>query len=369
MSDRLAEAAGILLMGAGHANLLALPILRRALPDARITLVDPVPSAIYSGMFPGFVAGHYQADDLFVDLAQFTARHGAELIRGGVIGIDPARHMVRLALADGLRTLTFDAAALDIGSHSAMPDIPGFAEHAVAVKPLGSFADRFIVFADQTPDDGAVAVIGGGIAGAEIALALAHRLMGKVALIEAGPRIAPGVTLRTRERLITALRRAEVRIVTGDPVTRILGDAVLLKSGQRIDSRLTIGVAGARAHDWLSRDLPTDEAGFVTVTPTLQVSGWLSLFAAGDCASMPHAPRPKAGVFAVRQGPILARNMVAMLRGGELRNYKPQQDYLKIVSLGAQVAVAEWYGLTLRGRWLWRWKDRIDRAFMRRLKE
>lgn len=367
MADPRALGADILLLGAGHANLLALPILRKSLPDARITLVDPAPRASYSGMFPGFIAGHYTADQLQVDLASLARRHGISFIRGGVTGIDSAQRRARLSVEGAEQTIAFGLAALDIGSHSAMPDMPGFSAHAIAAKPLGAFAEKITAVIEEGAAKPPMAVIGGGVAGVEIALALAHRFPSRVSLIEAGPQIAPALGAAARRRLMTALRRFQVQIVTGDPVARITESDVILQSSRRIDSGLTIGLAGARAQDWLARDLPTDAAGFVAVTPTLQVQGQPDLFAAGDCASMIHAPRPKAGVFAVRQGPILARNMVARHRGGRMQDYHPQRDYLKIISLGGQDAVAEWYGIALHGRWLWRWKDRIDRAFMRRL--
>ena len=368
MSDPDARSRRILLLGAGHANLLALPILRRELPQARIVLIEPGRQATYSGMFPGYVAGHYRADDLAVDLAAFAARHDVDLIRGRVVGLDPAGRVARVAVEGGERQMVYDVAALDIGSHSGMPGLAGFDAHAVAVKPLGDFVARFAAFSDPDAPDRPVVVIGGGVAGTETALALAHRQRGRVTLIEAGARIVPGVSARTRRRIQAALLRAGITTITADPVTRVLADSVLLQSGARIDSAFTVGIAGARAHGWLVRDLPCDEAGFVTVTPRLQVSGYPSLFAAGDCASMPFAPRPKAGVFAVRQGPVMARNMAAFLRGDALTDYCPQRDYLKIISLGRRIAVAEWYGLTLHGRWLWRWKDRIDRSFMARFK-
>ena len=150
-------------------------------------------------------------------------------------------------------------------------------------------------------------------------------------------------------------------------IASVQDDAVVLSNGTRIASGLTIGIAGARAHGWMGLTLPVDRAGFVRVTPTLQVEGHEALFAVGDCAAMMHAPRPKAGVFAVRQAPVLAANLVAAASGKPMRRYDPQQDYLKIISLGGRNALAEWRGLTLRGAWLWRWKDRIDRRFMAEL--
>ncbi len=369
--DHMPEARGrparLLLLGAGHANLLALPILRQSLPDADILLIDPAARATYSGMFPGLIAGHYTTGQLSVDLTALAARYRIRLLCGHVSGIEPARRLVHIATADGDQVVGYDLAALDIGSHSAMPEIPGFDRYAIAVKPLGGFEARFTQFLAQSGGQGPAAVIGGGIAGAEIAMALAFRIGAGVTLIESGPAIAATLGKRARQRLIDALHRRQVRIVTGDFVAGIGEDAVFLQSGRRIASRLSIGVAGARAHGWMARDLPVDGAGFVHVGPELQVQGHADLFAAGDCASMLHAPRPKAGVFAVRQGPLVAHNMLARLRGTQLGKYRPQRDYLKIISLGGKEAVAEWYGLTLHGQWLWRWKNRIDRAFMRRL--
>lgn len=352
----------ILLLGAGHANLLAAPTLRASLPRARITLIDPAPRATYSGMLPGWVVGRYAPEESRVDLARFAARHDLSFLQEPVTGLDP---VVREVILPGGRRIRYDFAALDVGSHSAMPEIEGFARYAVPIKPLDGFAARLA----ETPAETAAAVIGGGVAGVEIALALARRLSGSVTLIEAGSDIAASLAPRTRSRLRAALDRAGIRLRTRARVARIEAGAIILCDGGSVASAMTIGVAGARAHAWLARDLPVDGAGFARVMPTLQVEGYPTLFAAGDCAAMIHAPRPKAGVYAVRQGPVLARNIVAAHQGARLARYDPQRDYLKIVALGDGSALAEWRGLTLHGRWLWRWKDRIDRQFMHDLQE
>ena len=353
--------APILLLGAGHANLLALPPLRAALPGVAILLIDMADRATYSGMFPGLVAGHYRADQISVGLADFAARHKAGFLRARVTGIDADARQVTVALPCGsVRRLDYAQAALDLGSHGAMPEIEGFRDHARAVKPLR--ADL------PLPDRGLPSVvIGGGVAGAEIALALSHRQHAPVTLIEAGPRIAATLTPHGRTLLCRALDGAGVTVLTGTRVGRVAAEHVVLDDGRRIDSALTLGIAGARAADWLARDLPVDDMGFVRVGPSLQVPGHPDLFAAGDCASMTHAPRPKAGVFAVRQAPILAQNLAARHQGRGCRAFHPQRDYLKIVSLGGRYALAEWHGIALQGAWLWRCKDRIDRGFIARL--
>lgn len=348
----------ILLLGAGHANLLAVRPLRAALPEARITLIDAAPHATYSGMLPGVIAGHYHADQAQVDLARLAARHRIAFRHDRILGIDPVAQAVDL---EGAGRLGYDLAALNVGSHTAMPELEGFARHAVPIKPMDGFVARLA----RTPADAPAAIIGGGVAGAEIALAL--RLSRPVTLIETASTIAATLGPRARILLRAALERAHVVVLTGARVTRVESGAVVLSDGRQIASALTIGVAGARAPGWLARDLPVDAAGFVRVGPTLKVEGQGRLFAAGDCAAMMHAPRPKAGVYAVRQAPVLAGNMIAVQRGEALRRYDPQRDYLKIVSLGGRTALAEWYGLTLHSRRIWHWKDRIDRRFLRGL--
>ncbi|MDQ1901629.1 hypothetical protein RAH32_14385 [Paracoccus sp. WLY502] len=98
----------------------------------------------------------------------------------------------------------------------------------------------------------------------------------------------------------------------------------------------------------MRHDLPVDPDGFLRVGPSLQVDGHPFLLAVGDCAAMTDAPRPKAGVFAVRQAPVLARNLIALHRGQPLARYLPQKNYLKIISLGDTMALAEWQGVTLQ---------------------
>ncbi|MBM2577758.1 selenide, water dikinase SelD [Jannaschia sp. Os4] len=352
----------LILIGGGHAHAL---VLRRwgmdPLPGARLTVINPGATAPYTGMLPGHVAGHYTRDELDIDLVRLCRFAGAALIDAKATDVDAAAKRVRV---EGPGWLDYDVASLDVGIHAEMPSLPGFAAHGVGAKPLDVFARAWRAHRDGP--GGPVAVIGGGVAGVELAMAMAHARPGDgVTVIEAEADLT-GMGARAKALLRQAMDRLGVALRTGATVERVEADAVVLTDGTRVPAALTVGAAGARPHAWIGETgLPLHE-GFVRVGPTLQVEGHPDLFAAGDCAHLTHAPRPKAGVFAVREAPVLHDNLRAALAGGRMRAFRPQRSYLKLVSLGGKSALAE-KGVTVAGPWLWRWKDRIDRAFMDKL--
>ncbi len=361
----------LVLVGGGHAHAL---VLRKwgmnPLPGARLTVINPGPTAPYTGMLPGHVAGHYSRDTLEIDLVRLCRFAGARLILSRATDID---RDARLITVLGQGPIAYDVASIDIGITAQM-DIPGFAEHAVGAKPLDTYAQRWRAFVDTAKGGkvaGKVAVIGGGVAGCELSLAMAHALrqagiVPTVTVIEAGPQIS-GVGDRARQRLLRAMSDAGVTVKTDAKVTQITADQVMLEDGSPIEAALSVGAAGAFPHDWLARtDLPLID-GFIETTADLSVKGDESIFAVGDCAAMPFAPRPKAGVFAVRAAPILHHNLRAALTGGARKIFRPQENYLKLISLGGKSAMAEKFGIAFSGPLLWRWKDRIDRAFMNKL--
>jgi len=359
----------IVLIGGGHTHALVLRKWGMApLPGARLTLINPGPTAPYSGMLPGHIAGHYTREELDIDLVRLARFAGARLILSRATDIDPEAQSV--TTADG-REIAYDLASLDIGITAEMPGLPGFAEHGVPAKPLDIYARRWRAFlsrvaAGEAPAE--VAVIGAGVAGVELAMAMAHAMKQHrsaitVTLIERGAGLT-GVGTRAEARLRRALRSNGVTLLTGANVRRITQDAVELSEGQSVPSAFTVGTAGAFAHDWIGQTpLPQDD-GFVRVDSHLRVEGTNTLFAVGDCAHMTHAPRPKAGVFAVRAAPVLHHNLRAALTGRQLRPFKPQGDYLKLISMGGKTAMAEKWGFPVSGPVLWRWKNRIDQKFM-----
>jgi len=360
----------LVLVGGGHAHALVLRMWGMdPLPGARLTVIDPNPVAPYTGMLPGLVAGHYRREELEIDLVKLARFAGARLVVGAATHIDG--HARRITVA-GRGEISYDVASVDVGIHSGMPDLPGFATHGVAAKPLGPFAqawDGFVARVAAGEAAAQAAVIGGGIAGIELALAMAHRLQGAgarpgITLIERASEIAPDAPV-ARARLLAALRGYGVQVLTGAEVRTISETRVEMADGTPIPAGFIAGAAGARAHPWLAgSDLPLTDTGFLRVGADLRVEGFETLFAAGDCAHLAHAPRPKAGVYAVRAAPVLRDNLRAALSGQALRPFHPQRHYLKLISLGRKSALAEKAGMAFAAPLLWRWKDRIDRKFM-----
>lgn len=370
MNGPLPLTRDLVLIGGGHAHALVLRMWgMNPLPGARLTLINPGPTAPYSGMLPGLVAGHYRRPDLEIDLVRLAGFAGARLVMGRAVGLDRAARLIEV---EGRAPIFYDVASLDIGISSDLPSLPGFARHAVPAKPLGGFADRWEGFVAEAAAQGGprcVVVIGAGVAGAELSMACAHRLRqagvpGEVVLLEANDAALRDIGAGARKALLAQLSDQGVRLRTGAHIARVTAQGVEMSDGTVQAADLVIGAAGARPQPWLTGTGLQLAEGYVAVGPDMRTLNDDRIFAVGDCAYLSHAPRPKAGVFAVREAPVLAHNLRADLMGKPRRTYRPQKDYLKLISTGRRHAVADKLGLRLESDWLWRWKDRIDRKFM-----
>jgi selenide,water dikinase len=354
----------LVLIGGGHTHALVLrKWAMKPLPGARLTLINPGPTAPYSGMLPGFVAGHYTRDQLDIDLVRLAQFANARLILGSVTGIDPARGTVHI---DTHPLIGFDACSVDVGITSDMPALPGFADHAIPAKPLGPFAAKWDSFRNRIGPAN-VAIIGGGVAGAELAMAMAHALKKRnrpatIHLIDNATALS-ALPAKSADKLRDAMKSLNIILHENTQITHLGKDTITLDDGSSITAQFITGAAGARPYPWLAQTGLTTHDGFLTVNDRLQTSD-PRIFAVGDCAHMSHAPRPKAGVYAVRQAPVLFHNLASSLSGGPLKTYVPQKDYLKLISLGKKSALGDRFGLTFTGPWVWGWKDRIDRKFM-----
>ncbi|MDB5316614.1 MAG: putative Selenide, water dikinase [Rhodospirillales bacterium] len=351
----------LVLLGAGHAHVEVLRDLARdPVAGLRITVMSRERFSPYSGMLPGVIAGHYAAAEALIDAPALAARAGASFVQDSAVAIDLARRVVRGG--DGAE-ITYDLLSIDIGATPAL-DAEGAATHAIPVKPIDALLTRFAgVAAAQS-----YAVVGGGPAGFEIALALRARHGEAQITLAAGLLgLLPGLPEGARRRAMAALARHEVALSEGHPVTEVEAGALHFAGRPTVAAEALLWCTGAGAPGVLaSSGLPCDAEGFVHVQAGLDVPGHLEIFAAGDAASFLPRRLPKAGLYAVRQGPVLAANLRRAVAGEPPLPFHPQRHALLLLSTGDGHAIGTRNGFVVEGRWVWRWKDRIDRAFMRR---
>lgn len=364
MTPAFPQIRDLVLVGGGHAHALVLRMWGMdPLPGTRVTVINPDPAAPYTGMLPGLIAGHYQREDLMIDLVRLSRFAGARLIVDKATGIDREARLIHLA---GRPPLPYDLAAIDVGITSDLPALPGAMDHAVPAKPLGKYAEAWGAFVASPPAHPRVVILGAGIGGVELALASAHRLRGtgaQIVLLDRSDAFLPTIAPSARRILRQKLSTAGVDLRLSARVTSIGPDGLRLAGGEQIASDFTLTVTGARPHDWLAGTGLRHDEGFLVTGPTLQTSDPL-IFASGDCATIDGISRPKAGVFAVRAAKVLHTNLRAALSGRTLKEFRPQSDYLKLISLGGQVALAEKWGIVGHGPRFWQLKNRIDRKFM-----
>jgi selenide, water dikinase len=344
----------ILLIGAGHAHLAVLRNLaKEPLYGARVTLVAPGEMQVYSGMLPGLIAGHYRLDQIRADVARLAARAYAEFAQGTVVALDLGTRTTRLH--DGTE-LGYDFLSLNVGSTIEAP--AGGLEHAVAVKPFEAFLDRL-----RREPLARVAIAGAGAAGMELAMALRYR--GAAVTLYSDQ---PAMSAPLAERAVAALKRVGVDFRPGMPVTAIEPGPVVIAGASNQAFDLVLLATGAAPLPWL-RDsgLATDSRGFVLVDQTLQSSSHPEVFATGDCATLSEDAEPKSGVFSVRQGEALTENLRRTVTRDALKPYEPHGNALQIISCGSRYAIAERGSWSAEGALVWRWKDWIDRRWLRSL--
>ena len=366
----------LVLVGGGHSHVLALRMLAmKPIAGLRITLVSPASHSPYSGMLPGLIAGHYSFEQAHIDLARLCQWAGVRFIEAEVTALDPAGQ--RLSVA-GRPAVSYDLVSIDIGSQPELDSVPGARAHATPVKPVAEFWQRWRVLHERLVTSGAaneprIAVVGGGAGSVELALAMGHRLQDTSLAIDlwcAAPEILQSYNARARQSVMAALERQCIQVNVNARVSAVEADCLKLADGRRAAYDELFWCTGASAAPWIAASgLATDDQGFLAVRDTLQALDNDRVFGAGDIATQVNHRRPKAGVYAVRQGPVLARNLRAALLDKPLKSHRPQQRFLSLISLGDQRATADRGPFSATGKWVWRWKDRIDRIFMARFEE
>jgi len=362
----------LVLLGGGHAHIEVLRQSAGAADQAgSVTLVSPNPAQLYSGMVPGVIAGHYHLEDCAIDLVGLASRAHASWVRSTGVLVNTA--MQEVICANGT-VVPYDVLSIDVGPQAFTAGAKGVAEHAIAVRPLGKLLagwDR-VLGAAREGRVRAISMVGGGAAGVELALAMQHRLHAEMGMGAPHVRIVtdtaaplPEFSEAVRSRLRGIMQRRDIALHARSPVTEVGVDFVRLADGNAFASDATFWSAGAGAPAWIAASgLQVDARGFLAVNDFMQSVSHPAVFGAGDCATSVANPRPKAGVFAVRAGPALAKNLRAALSGGALAAHITSPRYLALLATGGRHAIGIWGPLAFAGNWVWRWKDRIDRRFV-----
>ncbi len=403
----------LVLVGGGHSHVIVLKMLgMHPIPGVRITLITDASDTPYSGMLPGHIAGFYSRDECHIDLRSLANFAQAQLYIDHVVGLDLSNNKVICA---NRPPVNFDVLSLDIGSTPATISVPGAAEYAIPAKPVAQLLTYWEKvtqnFAHNPQQVIKIAIVGGGVGGVELALSMQANLQSiisqrageqgsreqgagnkgagsreqgeknhrhwEIHLFQRHPQLMPNNHQMVRRQLQKILQEREIQLHLGENVTQIETknksiDKLQLgcESGFTGEYNHIFWVTQASAPAWLQESgLKTDPQGFILVDDTLQSLSHDQIFAAGDIATMVNHPRPKAGVFAVRQGKPLFANLQRLLLGKSLQPYIPQKQYLSLIGTGDGKAIATRGIFTLPPHHLiWRWKDWIDRRFMERFR-
>lgn len=370
----------LVLIGGGHTHAIALRMFgMKPLPGVRITLITDTSHTPYSGMLPGHVAGFYDFDECHIDLRRLAQFAQAQLYVDRAVGLDKTNKKV---LCANHPPVAFDVLSIDIGSTPASIDVPGASEYAIAAKPVPQFLNQWhqLVeeFADNPQKPLRLGIVGGGAGGVELALTMQRRLHQilqaqglpldrnpEIHLFHRGTQIMSSHSRWVRQRLHNILINRGIQLHLEESVCEVMPDKIRCESGLIVECDRIFWVTQASAPSWLTESgLKTDLEGFVLVKDTLQSLFDDCIFAAGDIATMVNYDRPKAGVFAVRQGKPLFENLRRTLLAEPLIVYKPQALYLGLIGTGDGEAIASWGPFGWQSPLLWRWKDKIDRQFM-----
>jgi selenide, water dikinase len=385
----------LVLLGGGHSHAIALRHLiskrsRHPWAGVRLILLTEAPETAYSGMLPGHIAGFYRHGECHINLANLARAAGAELILDQAIGLDLATKQILCAQRS---RVSFDLLSVDIGSTPQIP--PGIdRQNTMAAKPVREFLaqwDDWLQELEQSPQQPVrLAIVGGGAGGVELALNLQRRLQDvlrshaqpspdlTIHLIHRGAQVLAQSNTKVSDRLHDLLRHRGIHLHLNETVDQVQSGVVYCASGLRLTCDRVVWVTQASAPLWLAESgLKTDANGFILVNDGLQSLSHPFVFATGDIATMVNHPRPKAGVFAVRQGKPLADNLQQVLQGHPLRPFHPQGRYLSLIGTGDRQAIALWNsGTQDRAGWgslgwrsplLWYWKEWLDRRFMAHL--
>ena len=372
----------IVLVGGGHSHVgVVKEIAMRNPAGVRVTLICSDTDTPYSGMLPGYIAGHYGFDEVHIDLRRLCAVTGARFIKAKVTHIDHSNQQV---ICQERPPIPYDVLSINIGSTPQITTITGASEHAIPVKPIAQFNRYWLQLLEQVQQREKslkIAVVGGGVGGVELLLAMQHRFQQEQRLSQHDQahvtftllthhELLPNQPAKVRQFFNRLLQKRQVQIRTHCPIVSVSANTLHTANGETITADAIIWVTQAGAAEWLKKtELSLNDQGFIQVKNTLQTVSHDCIFAAGDIVDFIDRPLEKAGVFAVKMAKPLATNLLRVLQNQPLMTYTPQKSWLALISTGDQYAVASKGSMACWGNWVWRWKNWIDQRFMRQFNQ
>ena len=368
----------LVLAGCGHAHLFVLEALAEGeFPPVRVTLISPAEEYYYSGMESGITAGQYRPEQARFRPPLLARAAGAGWVCAAVVRVEAGDRKVIL---DNGAEIEYDLLSLNVGARLQGDDLPGVSIYAHPVKPVRDaigLGDAAVGAAERTVKErpAQLVIVGGGAAGLENAICLDARLrrqlgrdLYRIVVLDGGEAVAAEHPETLRKRVRSLLRERGIEVHLGLRAHAVEDDRVLAGEGVELPYDVLVWATGPRAPALLGDSgLHVDEGGYLRVHPTLQAERSPEIFAAGDCISiLGHPEIAKAGVYAVREGPVLARNLARALRGESPERYEPQDHWLSLLNTGDGRALISYRGFAAHARPLWWLKNRIDRRFMRR---
>lgn len=361
----------LILAGGGHAHLSVLHALAAHRSITDVVMITPSIMQTYSGMLPGWLAGHYSLSDCQIDLRPLAKAAGVELIIDHVAGMDADRRCV--ALSDGT-PLNYGLLSLDIGGETDLSWLETLGNRLLPIKPLDKFVQRWPELITQATkrSDYHLIVVGGGAAGVEIALAAQYAFSkstpgAAVTLVASENGILSGHASAVISRIRKLLEQRGISLHESLAVG--VEDGVLLGNGQHLQADTVIAATGSVSPYWLKTSkLGLDEHGYISVEANHRSQTHHDVFAAGDVCARTDTSMVRSGVHAVLAGPVLAHNLIASMNNGTFSRYRPRKRSLYLLATGPKHAVASWGPLSAAGHWVWRWKNWIDSGFMNKHK-
>ncbi|MEX0269593.1 FAD-dependent oxidoreductase [Leptolyngbyaceae cyanobacterium UHCC 1019] len=373
----------LVLLGGGHAHAIALRLFGiTPLPGVRLTLISENFETAYSGMLPGHVAGIYSHEGCHIDLNELAKFAKAQVFVDQAIGLDLQANQV---FCGNHPPLPFDVLSIDIGSTPHLPAGLVGMDRVIPAKPVHHFLEQWRsllhTVAQQRDRPLQLGIVGGGAGGVELALNMQRRLQDllkaaekplsniSLHLLHRGSQLLPRHPPWVGDRVHQIFEHRGIQLHLNETVHTVKLPHVRCVSGFELQCDYLFWVTQATAPKWLgAAGLAVNDAGFLLVDNTLRSLSHPHIFAVGDIATMVNHPRPKAGVFAVRQGKPLVENFRRLVQGQPLKPFHPQKRYLSLIGTADDQAIAVWGKLSGQSKWFWQWKDHLDRQFMQRFK-